>query len=155
MIRQVTLRDNIAAAVARFADADNTLVLDHSHERGIDRGLRGQAFAADLLGALHLAEENAPYDLLVHDGTRVDVKTTRWGNPLMVPASQEYKLHPERVDALLLVWDGHRLSLKGQISVATFLERHHYDERIFPVPTMYMEALELDLIPTSWVTPGE
>jgi hypothetical protein len=136
----------------RFDEAANTLVLDRSHGQGIRRGAMGQAFAAEQLGATQARGENAAYDLLVKDGTRVDVKTTKWGNPLMIPVSQKYKLAPERVDAFLLVWDGPEPELKGQISVREFARRHRTEGLVFPVPTMWFAAFDLDPIPPEWYT---
>lgn len=132
----------------RFEGAENTLVLDRSHGRGISRGARGQRFAAEQLGAKQ-TDDAAPYDLLVAGGTKVDVKTTYWGGALMVPVAQKYKLSPGRVDALLLVWDGREMRLAGQVGTAEFLSRHHTDGD-FPVPTMHLWPFELEPIPEGW-----
>lgn len=138
------------SAFERFKDARNTLVLDKDHRRGISRGLAGQAFAAGALGVSLLASENAPYDFRAADGTRVDVKTTKQGMPLMVPEKHAYKLDPLRVDAFLLVWDGggsHQLV--GQIGVQEFCARKRND-RAFPIPTMYVDARDLGPVPSEW-----
>jgi hypothetical protein len=91
----------------------------------------------------------APFDLRAADGTRVDVKTARHGLPLMVPKQQAYKLDPERVDALLLVWDGSGHELVGQLGIPAFKERCR-DDRPFPVPTLYVDVAELEPVPEAW-----
>lgn len=135
----------------RYEGASNTLVLDRNHQQGIARGSRGQSFAAEQLGVT-LAEEGTPYDFRAADGTRVDVKTSRWGMPLMIPATQRYKLSTKRTDAFLLVWDGPEMKLVGQVSVGQFSYRHHTDGP-FPIPTLHVEATELDPVPATWYAP--
>ena len=40
--------------------------------------------------------------------------------------------------------------LVGQVSVQGFLTRHSTEGRVFPIPTMYMEARHLDPVPDAW-----
>ena len=133
----------------QFDGAANTLVLDGDHARGIARGAAGQAFAAEQLGVPIITEARSPFDLRAADGTRVDVKTSRRGMPLMVPKEHAYKLDPGRIDALALVWDGDGHELVGQVSVADFRARCR-DDLPLPVPTFCVAVADLDPIPDLW-----
>lgn len=137
----------------RFRRAKNTIVLDASHEWGLFRGLVGQWVVGQWLGVpWRLEPVNSRYDLMSKKQSRVDVKTSGFGNPLMVPLSQRYKIDPERVDIFVLVWfDGKApyAEIPGWIRVAQFLEcmrREIPPQGKFPYPTLYVPLEELESV---------
>lgn len=134
----------------RFHTASNTLVLTDSHEQGIFRGLVGQWAVGQWLGVPWRVEpNNLAYDLMSKTGKRVDVKTTGYGNPLMVPLQQERKVDPERTDIFTLVWFGGRADyaeICGWIEVSCFrcrMKRSLPSEGRFPIPTLFVPVEEL------------
>ncbi len=123
---------------------DHTLILTGSNRDGADRGHAGELLVAFTLGVDLESDVASPFDLRAADGTRLDVKTTGSGRPLMVPLEQAHKVNPERVDGFVLVHEG-PLRIAGCISTRRFLDEHKVDT--FLVPTMHVPAARLAPIP--------
>lgn len=115
-----------------YKDEDNTRALSRTLYDGILSGIVGEWAASKYYGVDCLAFSRLPGEDrgadVVHNGERIDVKTTTPGNPIIIPQEQKRKLTRDTTDVFLLVWwrrGSPTVKLVGRVSRENFLQLGH------------------------------